>query len=58
MISSLIFSIVKLLLGIGAVVFGFVIGLCLLGVSLPTGIYYQLGRLCSFIRKKITTWIH
>jgi hypothetical protein len=52
MISTLIYSIVKLLLGIGAVVFGFIIGLLLLGVSLPTGLYYQLGRFWDFIKQK------
>lgn len=49
MIASLIFSLVKLLIAIVAGIVGSVIGLLLLGVSLPTGIYYQLGRLCQYI---------
>ena len=52
MISTLIFWIVKLLLGIFAVVFGLIAGMILLGVSLPSGIYHQLGRFCSFVIKK------
>lgn len=49
MISTLIFSIVKLILGISAVVFGLIAGMILLGVSLPSGIYHQIGRLCQYI---------
>ena len=51
MITSLIFWIVKIILGILAVVFGFLIGLALLGVTIPTGICYKTGRLYRFIFK-------
>lgn len=53
MITSLIYSLVKLLLGILAVVFGLLFALVLLGVSLPTGLYHQLGRLCLFVNDRI-----
>lgn len=49
MITSLLFSVVKLLIAIVAGIIGSVIGLLLLGVSLPTGNYYQFGRLCQYI---------
>ena len=52
MITSLIYWAIKFVLGILAVVFGLIIGLVLMGISLPTGIYYQLGRFCSFVAKK------
>ena len=52
MITSLIYSLVKLVLGVLALVFGLLFALALLGVSLPTGLYHQLGRLCSFVIKK------
>lgn len=55
MITSLIYSLVKLLLGVLAIVFGLIVGLALLGVALPTGIYYQLGRFFSFLFKKRNT---
>jgi hypothetical protein len=50
MITTFIYSIAKLLLGVLAVFFGLVMGLILFGVSLPTGIYYQLGRLCRYFK--------
>jgi hypothetical protein len=51
MIATFIYSIIKLVLGVLALVFGLFAGLVLFVVALPTGFCYQLGRLLFYFKK-------
>ena len=52
MIATFIYSIVKLVLGVFAVIFGLVIGFLLFLVALPTGVCYQSKRCFKGLWKK------